>query len=43
MQQELLLNIIPFDPPTGKQKFAFYKQKQADYYQGKVHDRELLE
>jgi hypothetical protein len=32
MQQELLLNIIPFDPPTGKQKFAFYKQKQADFY-----------
>jgi len=31
MQQELLLNIIPFDPPAGKQKFAFYKQKQADY------------
>lgn len=54
MQQELLLNIIPFDPPKGKQKFAFYKQKQADYYpvfkddlQGLLDDKlsalELLE
>jgi len=29
MQQELLLNIIPFDPPKGKQKFAFL-QAEAD-------------
>jgi len=54
MQQELLLNIIPFDPPTGKQKFAFYKQKQTDFYpvfkddlQGLLDDKlsalELLE
>lgn len=54
MQQDLLLNIIPFDPPTGKQKFAFYKQKQTDFYpvfkddlQGLLDDKlsalELLE
>jgi hypothetical protein len=32
MQQELHLNIIPFNPPTGKQTFAFYKQKQEGYF-----------
>ena len=32
MQQELLLNIIPFTPPVGKQTFAFYKQKQEGYF-----------
>lgn len=32
MQQELLLNIIPFNPAAGKQTFAFYKQKQESYY-----------
>lgn len=54
MQQELLLNIIPFYPPAGKQTFAFYKQKHADFYplfkddlQGLLDDKlsalELLE
>jgi hypothetical protein len=54
MQQELLLNIIPFDPPTGKRTFAFYRQKQAGFYpvfkddlQGLLDDKfsasELLE
>jgi hypothetical protein len=32
MQKELHLNIIPFNPPTGKQTFAFYKQKQEGYF-----------
>ena len=32
MLQELLLNIIPFNPTAGKQTFAFYRQKQEDYY-----------
>lgn len=31
MQQELLLNIIPFNPAAGKQTFAFYRQKQEGY------------
>ena len=54
MQQELLLNIIPFNPPAGKQTFAFYKQKQEGYFpvfkddlQGLLDDKftplELLE
>ena len=54
MQQELLLNIIPFNPPVGKQTFAFYKQKQGGYFpvfkddlQGLLDDKftplELLE
>jgi hypothetical protein len=28
MQQELLLYIIPFNPPAGKQTVSFYKKKQ---------------
>lgn len=32
MQRELLLNIIPFNPPVGKQTFAFYKQKHEGYF-----------
>ncbi len=32
MQQDLLLNIIPFNPPAGKQTFAFYRQKQPGFY-----------
>ena len=54
MQQELLLNIIPFNPPAGKQTFTFYKQKQEGYFpvfkddlQGLLDDKftvlELLE
>lgn len=54
MQQELLLNIIPFNPPAGKQTFAFYRQKQPGFYpvfkgdlQGLLDDKlsalELLE
>ena len=52
--QELLLNIIPFNPPAGKQTFAFYRQKQPGYYpvfkgdlqgllDGKLSALELLE
>lgn len=29
MKQDLRLNNIPVDPPTGEQNFAYYKQKQA--------------
>lgn len=54
MKQELLLNIIPFNKQSGKQTFAFYKQKQEDYFpvlkddlQGLLDDKftplELLE
>ncbi len=54
MKQELLLNIIPFNPPTGKQTFAFYRQKQPNHYpvfkgdlqgllDGKISGLELLE
>ncbi len=54
MQQKLLLNIIPFNPPAGKQTFAFYNQKQEGYFpvfkddlQGLLDDKftalELLE
>jgi len=32
MKQDLLLNIITFSPPEGKQTFAFYKEKQANYF-----------
>ena len=31
-QQSLLLNIIPFNPPSGKKTFAFYREKQEGYY-----------
>jgi hypothetical protein len=52
--QQIQLNIIPFNPPAGKQTFAFYKQKQEGYFpvfkddlQGLLDDKftplELLE
>ena len=32
MQQNLILNIIPFTPASGKKAFAFYRERKDDYY-----------
>jgi len=32
MEQNLILNIIPFTPASGKKTFAFYRERKDDYY-----------
>lgn len=32
MQQNLILNIIPFMPASGKKTFAFYRERKEDYF-----------
>jgi hypothetical protein len=32
MEQNLILNIIPFTPASGKKAFAFYRGRKEDYY-----------